>query len=37
MLSNAENEPDILQEAKQRHKPISNAEYRKVEVDLFAQ
>jgi hypothetical protein len=37
MLYNAANEPDILQEAEQRHNRILDADYRKVEVDPFVQ
>jgi hypothetical protein len=37
MLYNAANEPDILQEAEKRKNRILYADYRKVEVDIFAQ
>jgi hypothetical protein len=37
MLYNAENEPDILQEAEKRHNHILDAYYHKVEVDPFVQ
>jgi hypothetical protein len=37
MLYNAANEPDILQEAENRQNCILDADYRKVEVDLFVQ
>jgi hypothetical protein len=37
MLYHAANEPDILQEAEKRHNRILDADYRKGEVDPFAQ
>jgi hypothetical protein len=37
MLYNAANEPDILQEAEKRQNRILDADYRKLEVDIFVQ
>jgi hypothetical protein len=37
VLFNAENEPDILQEAEKRQNRILEADYRKVEVDPYVQ
>jgi hypothetical protein len=37
MLYYAANEPDIMQEAEERHNHILDADYRKVEVDPFVE